>query len=135
MKILAMTLLAASLSSAVMADPFYATTNATKTAFNTTVGVTVFPSFYAIVCMVENSSRVQSCADQMSTTYGVAVTSTSTVLLKEEIKNVEVDAYDFLANGDKTLALEEMIAKIRENAEELDDNTDEEIVTAMLKLI
>lgn len=54
--------------------------------------------------------------------------------LKEEMKEVEADAYNFLAGEELSLALEEQMAKVRELAPELADATDEELVAVMIQI-
>ena len=58
----------------------------------------------------------------------------SDVIFKEEIQQIEVDAYNFLAGEEISLALEEQMAKVREAAPELADLSDEEIVTIMIEI-
>ncbi|WP_408096987.1 hypothetical protein ACJVC5_18280 [Peredibacter sp. HCB2-198] len=53
--------------------------------------------------------------------------------LKEEIAQVEPDAYAFLAGEEMTSALAEVIEKVRDEKAELSELSDEAIVSEMIK--
>lgn len=76
---------------------------------------------------------------QKLTASGVGATAlyaTSTLLLlKEEAKMVEPDAYQFLAGEEMTLMLEETINKTREENQEVSHLSDKEIVLLYLETL
>lgn len=136
MKFLTIAFLVSALSGAAMANPWVSTKNAAVNVGIFAGAVTITPTYATVMSFAAcaQAPNIDVCVGKMSTSYGL-VSSTSSVLLKEEIKNVEVDAYDYLAGADKTLALQEMIEKIRNNSEGSEEYSDEEIITAMLKVI
>ena len=66
------------------------------------------------------------------TTTGVALSISSVALLKEEVKHVEPDVYAYLAGEEMTLALEEVVNEVREQAPELQNSSNEEIVSLLV---
>lgn len=62
-----------------------------------------------------------------STVYGL-------LLLKEDMQQVSPDAYNFLAGEEISLALEEQMNRVRENAPELADASPEQIAAVMLEI-
>lgn len=139
MKILTLTLLASLFASNVMAGQFEQamnqTTNLSKQgalyASGTIGAVGIGPFISSASC--GETKNPDACFNMVSSSWTTVLTSSTTVLLKEDIKNVEVDAYDYLAGSPKTLALEEVIEKVREVEEDSENLSDEEIVTAMIK--
>ena len=81
------------------------------------------------VCDTSNSE----CTTIKTASVTLTIVS-SVLLLKEDIQQVEADAYNFLAGEEISLALEEQMAKVREAAPELADLSDEEIVTIMIEI-
>jgi hypothetical protein len=102
-----------------------------EAGLNVTFSPSMIPVLTTIECADQNEMR---CGTYLALSYGTLSTST-TVLLKEDIKNAEADGYDYLAGSPKTLTLEEVIKKIRESEEGSENYSDEEIVSAMLKSI
>lgn len=57
------------------------------------------------------------------------------VTLKEDIRQVEPDAYEFLAGEPMSLALQEMIDELRLKSPELRDFSDEDVSLMMLEAV
>lgn len=66
------------------------------------------------------------------TAAAAAISATVLVVKKEEIKQVQPDAYDFLAGGQMTYALEEVIFALRDENEEIAKLTEEEIAALII---
>lgn len=73
------------------------------------------------------------CISALSTT-GVSATVIIAAAQKQEIKDVQPDAYNYLAGEPMTLALEEVIFKLKEENHELEQFSDEEIALVIIKL-
>lgn len=132
MKLLSIAFVLASLTTtAVMAES--ASTRSTKNTLQATVlAPTWVPMMTLLGCAMDGGSE-NECLLQVSAS-AAPISSTTLLLLKEDIKNVEGDAYEFLAGAPATLALEEVIESIREE-DGLEDPSDEEIVSMMLQSI
>lgn len=63
-----------------------------------------------------------------------AVSTTLIVALKEEVQQVELDAYNFLAGEEMTLALEDFMQELRARHPELNDTEDEAIASLITQL-
>lgn len=87
---------------------------------------TLSPSYSAAVCL---EGAIQGCLSSSATVVSTIV------LLKEDIQQVEVDGYAFLAGEEMTLALEEVINKARQESAELDQISDVEITTVLLQSV
>lgn len=123
-KIIAATLLTSIFSATSMAGPIGTVTS------TTIVGITVnMPEANVVQCLEDMDD---AC---LGITSGYVLTTSTAVLLKEDMKAVEGDAIGFLAGAPKTLALEEVINTIRSEDEKSEDHSDVEIVSAMLKSI
>lgn len=72
-----------------------------------------------------------------SSVYISGPTSISTAGLydKQEIEQVSVDAYNFLAGEEMTLALEHQMNAIRKKLPEAQDMSDEEVAVLMLEIL
>lgn len=83
--------------------------------------------------------ETQSFFCTFSTTTGltsssvVGTISDPLMWLKEEIRQVQPDAYNFLAGEEKSYALDDVMMKIRTEMKELENASDEELATLMVK--
>jgi hypothetical protein len=68
-----------------------------------------------------------------SSTFDISTNGINTC--KEEYKNIEADAYEFMAGEPMTLALKEQVEKARELEKSLEEASDEEVVVQILKVI
>ncbi len=102
---------------------------------NTAVMTTFAPSILVdstVRCL--NGANVDVClisaamAPIVSTTLMLSIVA----ILKEEIHHVEQDGLDYLAGAPKTLALEDLIARVRAQDESLNELPDQDIVALML---
>lgn len=73
------------------------------------------------------------CMASSSTSSTISFFATTFGRYKEEIRQVEPDAYQFLAGEEKTLALDHVINLIREDSEELHDLSDLEITSLIIE--
>ncbi|WP_408096989.1 hypothetical protein ACJVC5_18290 [Peredibacter sp. HCB2-198] len=89
-----------------------------------------------------NPSLLKECANATEeykancvvyTTTGVALSVSSVVLLKEEAKHVGPDVYAYLAGEEMTLALGEVLEKVRSESEELAQLSDKELSAALIQ--
>lgn len=88
-----------------------------------------------IVCPKPNGNSGDIAAVMCSGISSTGLTLTlSVVLLKEEVKHVESDAYSFLAGEDMTLALAEMIQVARSENQDLADLSDQEVAMILLQI-
>ncbi len=113
----------------VSAAPSYYPQNS---AVMTTLAPTIFVDS-TIRCL--NGANYDVClvsaamAPIVSTTLMLSIVA----VLKEEIHHVEQDGLDYLAGAPKTLALEDLIAKVRAQDESLNELSDQEIVALLLE--
>lgn len=120
MKALTAIALASLISGNVLASGITVETNRIVTA------TTFSPTYSAAVCL---EGAIQGCLLSSATAL------TSIALLKEDVQQVEVDGYAFLAGEEMTLALEEVINKARQESAELDQLSDAEITTVLLQSV
>lgn len=73
------------------------------------------------------------CMASSSTSSTISFFATTFSRYKEEIRQVEPDAYEYLAGEEKTLALDHVINLIREDSAELHDLSDLEITTLLIE--
>lgn len=88
------------------------------------------------------SARAELPVSTQATSIPFVVTSSSFDVstnginfCKEDYKNVEADAYDFMAGEPMTLALQEQVDKARELEKSLAEASDEVVVTQILKVL
>lgn len=131
MKFVTILLASAFLTSAAMAnDPFGASTGTTIAP-----SVTV-PASTACAVGSQNQGSEEQAICQAVMTSGVSTLVTSAIiLLKEEIQQVEGDAYNFLAGEEMTLALANVVERLQAEAPELQEKSAEEVVALMLESI
>lgn len=103
------------------------------------VGLTSLPTVvptYIVKCFTVGGNN-DECSAAMTASTITAPTSTTTalVLLKEDIAQVEPDTYQYLAGEDMSLALADVIEKMREAFPELRNVSDEEVATLMLSSV
>lgn len=115
--------------------------NAKASVSGATTKVSLFPAEVvssSVVCTVSPETYDTSSrgACPLAITAGVSVTTSSfLLLLKEDIQQVEPDAYNFLAGEDMTLALADIIDQLREKAPELLEKSDEEMAVLLLETL
>lgn len=111
------------------------TMSLTASADNVVVGAFLSSSATPLLisgCFQEGGNDYDECS--MGLSYGASTTSTI-LLLKEDIQQVEVDGYAFLAGEEMTLALEDVINKARQESAELDQMSDAEVTTVLLQSV
>lgn len=97
-------------------------------------GTTIFPTYSIGKCVAYwDTLQGQETCSRVASINLPLTSSTLLLLLKEEVREVEADAYNFLAGDEISLALEEKMAKVRE-VPELANATDEEIISIMLQI-
>lgn len=137
MKLLSLALLSL-LSTSIFANPLYSTQNAAKVVGGVTVAPTAIFSTSANSCVngtditghrIGVNGRTEACVIS-----AVLLTSSTVLVLKEEVQHVEADAYAFLAGEEMTFALEEVIAKAKEEVSELQKESDETVVAFLISL-
>ncbi len=105
---------------------------------NTAVMTTMAPTILVdstVRCL--NGANYDVClisaamAPIVSTTLMLSIVA----ILKEEIHHVEQDGLDYLAGAPKTLALEDLIVKVRAQDEALNELSDQDIVALMLESV
>lgn len=74
----------------------------------------------------------KACAMALSANIGL--TLSTILILKEEVKETEVDAYNFLAGDDISLALAEQMEKIRASSEQASELSDSDIALLIIQI-
>lgn len=69
-----------------------------------------------------------------ATTTGITITLSSVVLLKEEVVQVERDAYAFLAGEEMTLALEQVVEKAKNEVPSYSKMNNEEVIAHLMAI-
>lgn len=75
----------------------------------------------------------EGCMASSSTSSSISTTATTFGDFKEEIRQVEPDALQFLAGEDKTLALDHVLNLVRESSEELQNISDLELTALLIE--
>ena len=73
------------------------------------------------------------CMASSSTSSTISFFATTFGRYKEEIRQVEPDAYQFLAGEEKTLALDHVLNLVRDSSEELQNISDLELTTLFIE--
>lgn len=130
-------LVMAAVSSSAMAGnifDIYASSGSAGAPFMVTSAPTV--SLGALhACFKKNQTEEDGYACGFGTvTFGPISTSTllALVLLKEEVQNVEQDAYNMLAGEGISDALKELIENAKAEHEELQNRSDKDIATLLI---
>lgn len=95
------------------------------------VGAPFFATYAGYKCLTSTGeASTASCVVAISASgTSTAEALTTIVLLKEEVQEVQIDAYGFLAGEEMTLALEMLLEDIRhQGGEILSQASDEELV-------
>lgn len=134
--LLATTLLAANANAGI---PLSTKNAAVKVgnALTPVLGTTASPTIFALMlhtCLTDPSGETKALACPMATITAPVSSTVLAVLLKEDIQQVEADAYNVLAGEEISLALEEQINKMRETFPTLAEESDEFIIATMLEL-
>lgn len=101
------------------------------------VGTTASPTIFALMlhtCLTDGGAESKAIACPMATITAPVSSTVLAVLLKEDIQQVESDAYNVLAGEEISLALEEQINKMRETFPTLAEESDEFVIATMLEL-
>jgi hypothetical protein len=104
-------------------------------ASGTTFAPSVFTySTYECVKAMKSQDPYDDMSCGLVTTLAPFTSSTiaAIVLLKEEIQQVEQDAYNFMAGESMSLALQELVEKARSENEELKDVSDKNLVSVLI---
>jgi hypothetical protein len=102
------------------------------------IAITMSPitiSAYLVMCAAGQTSGDVCAAAQTAASFTSPFVTSSILLLKQEVREVEGDAYAFLAGEGMTDALQDLIEKLRSEHEQLNDMSDKELVTDMMSVL
>ena len=132
--VLATTILASTANASISSNKISRGASAAAiAAIGTTASPTVF-AMAAIECLGASDSETRGYACGGATVTAPVSSSVLLLLLKEDIAQVEADAYNTLAGEEISLALEEQINKMRETFPALAEESDEFVIASMLEL-
>lgn len=136
MKFLTLSVLALTMLSSTAKANIVSTKQALINVGTPVLAITASPTIFVaavIECLTNGSPEIGYVCVGATTTAPVSSTVLA-VLLKEDIQQVEGDAYNYLAGEEISLALEEQMNKMREQFPALAEKSDEFVIATMLEL-
>lgn len=125
------------LTLAVLAGTIFTSNVKAENPFVGTTQIVVAPTVTVPIssaCVINGGDDEYGICQASIMLGGTTLVTSAIVLLKEEMQEVQADAHNFLAGEEMTLALAEVITKVREQAPELQSETDEQIVAAIAQI-
>jgi hypothetical protein len=92
-------------------------------------------SIFMVRCFQGTGPNDECAAAGTSATLTAPFSTSTLLLLKEEVKEVEGDAYGYLAGEMMTDALKELVEKVRAQDEVLEKASDKEVVSVLVELL